>query len=167
MASEVYQYNGPDFSLSRDGVRFVLPAKFRKTVKESSGNRPILCLAQHHKWPCLTGFGASRGDNIAELLAQEAQKAKDTGQEFDYDTREMQLSAFDKVPFDESGRFVLPGYLVEIGDVKDELYFQGSGQLVLIWSPKVLYAMEGPEWRLAQAACRELSAKAHTKADKA
>ena len=45
MASMPYIYSGQGFSLQRDKNRFVLPAAFRSTLKESSGG-PVVCLGK-------------------------------------------------------------------------------------------------------------------------
>ncbi len=165
MASEPYQYRGREFSHQRDKLRFVLPARFRKTVKESSGNRSILCIDQHHRWPCLIGFGLSRAEDFGNILKEEAQDAKDNGTPFDRELRQSQLNGFDELPFDDSGRFILTAYLGEIANVTTKLFFQGAGSVFTIWSPESLYKM-GPEWAVSQAACRQLELENLPKAAK-
>jgi MraZ protein len=165
MASQPYQYRGQDFSLLRDKGRFVLPAPFRRTVRESSANRPVLCLVKHHRWPCLIGFGLSRADSFGELLDQEQADAERKGADFDRELRETQLNSFREVPFDDSGRFVLPAYLAELGAIDSRIFFQGAGPVVQLWSPDRLAAM-GEGWENAQAACRHLAAEALAKDSK-
>jgi MraZ protein len=147
MASQPYSYNGTGFSLLRDKGRFVLPPQFRKTVKDSSGDKAVLCLDKHDRWPCLIGFGLSRKDGFEAQLDREEDLAAKRGQD----------------PFDDSGRFVLPDYLAELAKVEDQLYFQGAGQFFVIFSPAELAKM-GVGWEGAQAACRQLAAEAAGKA---
>jgi len=165
MASQPYQFSGQDFSLLRDKGRFVLPALFRKTVKESSENRPIFCIDSHHRWPCLIGFGLSRARTFDELLDREEREAERKGIEFDRDLRETQLNSFRQVPFDDSGRFVLPTFLAELGHIDDQIFFQGAGQVVQLWSPARLAEM-GTGWENPQAACRQLAAEVLAKGGK-
>jgi MraZ protein len=164
MASQPYNYSGQGFSLLRDKGRFVLPPQFRKTVKESSGNRAVLCLAKHDRWTCLTGFGLSRRDGFEAQLDREETLAAQRGQDFDRELRSVQLNGFSEIPFDESGRFVLPDYLAELARVEDQLYFQGAGQFFVIWSPGQLAEM-GAGWEGAQAACRQFATEAAGKAN--
>lgn len=149
----------------RDKGRFVLPSQFRKTVKESSANRPILCLDKHNRWPCLIGFGLSREDTFDDLLDREQAEADKKGVEFDREQRETQLSSFREVPFDDSGRFVLPVYLAELARIESQIFFQGAGQVVQLWSPDELAKM-GDEWENQKAACRQLASEALAKAAK-
>ena len=163
MASQPYNYNGTGFSLLRDKGRFVLPPQFRKTVKDSSGDKSILCLDKHDRWTCLIGFGLSRKDGFEAQLDREEDLAAKRVQDFDRELRGVQLNGFAQMPFDDSGRFVLPEYLAELAKVEDQLYFQGAGQFFVIFSPAELSKM-GQGWEGAQAACRQLAAEAASKA---
>lgn len=159
MASTPFQYRGQDFSLLRDKGRFVLPARFRKTVKDSSAGRPVICLLRHNRWPCISGFGLSLADDFDALLDREQAEAERKQHDFDRELRETQLNSVIEVPFDDSGRFVLPTYLAEQVNVGDQLYFQGAGPMLQLWSPEEMARM-GPGWENQQAACRQLAAEA-------
>jgi MraZ protein len=159
MASQPFRYSGQGFSLQRDKGRFVLPAPFRKTARESSGNRPTLCLAAHDRWRCLIGFGLSRAETFEEQLEQEAADAARYNREFDRELRAMQLNNYTEVPFDDSGRFVLPQYLADPAGIGDEIYFQGSGANLVIFAPDELYKM-GDGFQGFQNACRHMQAEA-------
>ncbi len=149
----------------RDKGRFVLPSRFRKTIKESSAGRPVLCLLRHNRWPCLSGFGLSFAESFDDLLDREQAEADRRGTDFDRELRETQLNSVIEVPFDDSGRFVLPGYLGELGNIDDQLYFQGAGSMLQLWSPGELARM-GPGWENQQAACRQLASEALAKGGK-
>ena len=166
MAGQPYRYRGQDFSLLRDKGRFVLPAPFRKTIKESSASRPVICLDKHNRWPCLIAFGLSRADDFDDLLLKEQAEAERHDRAFDWETRETQLNSFREVPFDESGRFVLPTYLAELAEIREQIFFQGAGPVIQLWSPDKLAGM-GPDWINQQAACRQLAAEALAKGAKA
>ena len=160
--SRPYTYRGEDFFLQRDKNRFVLPTLFRSTVRDSSGGQQILVLAQHHRWTCLTGFGLSRVEEFPEVLERERKRAAEAGEPFDYDTRLMQLWGVFEIPFDGSGRFILPDYVATIANIDKEIYFHGSGEYFLLWNPDEL-AKAGPGLEAAQAACTALAAKERAK----
>jgi MraZ protein len=61
-----------------------------------------------------------------------------------------QLWSFSEVPFDASGRFVLPEHLAELCGIGEGICFLGGGQFFTLWSPKQLYAM-GAGWEGQQA----------------
>jgi MraZ protein len=153
-------YSGQAYSPAGDKGRFVLPAAFRKAVKESSGDNRMLCLAAHDRFTCLIGFGLSRVAQLHAQLEREEERAIRLGlHDFDRDVRAQQLFGFEQLPFDESGRFVMPEYLRDLGKIGDGLFFHGAGDFFFIWNPDELARM-GPEWKGAQAACARLRAAA-------
>lgn len=139
----------------------MLPPAFRKVFAEY-GDDKVLCLAKHERWPCLRGFSLSLTHSIEEQLDREEAYADKRQQDFDRELRGSQLLTFSEVPFDSSGRFVLPDHLSGMGGIGDAIYFQGGTPFMTLWDPQKLYAM-GPEWENAQAICRTLAADALSK----
>lgn len=162
MAGQPLIYRGQGFSLRRDKNRFVLPNLFRGTVKASSGDKPILCLAKHESWNCLVGYGLSRTHEFEDIIEQERQFAMQAGVPFDRDMKAMTLYNYHEIPFDGSGRFVLPEDLAILAEVEDQLYFQGAGQYFFVFAPAALAAMTEPQFKGAQVSCASL-AKAELK----
>lgn len=158
-ATQPISYSGQGFSLRGEKSRFVLPPQFRKTVRESSGGNRVLCIAKHERWNCLTGFGLSRKDDLAAQIDREELLAIQQGKEFDRDLRATQLYGFSEVPFDDSGRFVIPDHLLHLASVSDGLFFQAAGGFFTLWNPDELAKM-GAGWEGAQAACANLAAEA-------
>lgn len=155
-------YSGQGFSLRGEKGRFVLPPQFRKSVRESSGGNRTLCLAKHERWNCLAGFGLSRADLFAAQLDREETIALQAGRDFDRDLRATQLYGFAEVPFDDSGRFIMPEHLIDLGRVGEGLFFSGAGSFFTLWNPDELARM-GAGWEGAQAACAMLAAEAGAK----
>ena len=162
MAQQGFSFHGVGFSLRGDKDRFVLPAAFRKLVKDASHGSRILCVAKHERWPCLTGFGTARVEDLPAQVAREETAALTRSMPFDPEMRLAQLHTFLELPFDESGRFVLPGHLAQLAGLGTEAYFNGNGPFFTIWNPPALMAM-GPGWEPMQAACRALSDEAKAK----
>ena len=159
MAQRPNGYSGQGFSLRGEKNRLALPSAFRKAVTDSSGGERVLCVAKHDRWKCLTGFGLSRTERFEDYLDREEERATRLGNDFDRDLRSMQLWGFEQIPFDASGRFVLPDHLAELGNLRDEVFFHGAGEFFTVWSPDELYAM-GPQLDLAKASCRRFQADA-------
>jgi len=149
-------YSGQGFSLKGEKNRLALPAAFRKAVTDSSAGERVLCLAKHDRWKCLTGFGLSRTASFETALDREEERATRLGRDFDRDLRSMQLWGFERIPFDASGRFILPDHLADVGKLRDEVFFHGAGEFFTLWGPDELYAM-GEGWEGPQAACRKLA----------
>lgn len=147
-------YSGQAYSPAGDKGRFVLPPLFRKAVRDSSDGK-VLCLAKHDRWNCLIGFGLSRKQELEAQLDREEEMSIRLSKEFDRDLRSVQLFSFTEVPFDDSGRFVMPDHLRALAGIEDGLYFQGAGRFFTMWNPVTLDGMGG-EWDAAKAACASL-----------
>ncbi|MDP3550710.1 MAG: division/cell wall cluster transcriptional repressor MraZ [Novosphingobium sp.] len=150
---------GQGFSPRGEKGRFVLPADFRADIFTASANARVLCLDKHPRLPCLTGFGLSRLADFAAEIDREEEKKLRLGQDFDRDAAEGQVYGFYRASYDDSGRFVLPDYLSELGQVEDGLYFHGGGRQITIWNPRILFE-QGEAWAIAQAGCRAKMAEA-------
>lgn len=142
----------------------MLPPALRKQVAASSDGR-VLCLAKHERWNCLIGFGLSRRDDFEAQIDREEDRALRLGRDYDPDLRRMQLFAFTELPFDSSGRFVLPDHLATLGAIDDGIYFHGAGPFIHVWNPAQLAKM-GEGWEAPQSYCRTLAAEAAAKANK-
>lgn len=158
-AARPISYSGQGFSLLGEKGRFVLPPDFRKAVRDSGQGERVLCLAKHPRWKCLTGFGLSRVAEFESELDREERIALERGVDFDRDMRAQQLYGFARVPFDDSGRFVLPERYFRLGGLTDRVFFQGGGKSFTIWNPEELAKM-GEGWIDAQEACADLEAQA-------
>lgn len=157
-------FSGQAFSLRGEKGRFVLPPAFRNAVKASSEGR-VLCLTAHDRWDCLIGFGLSRQAEFEALLDREEESAYKFGRDFDRETRAIQLNSFAQMPFDDSGRFIMPDYLQGLGEIEDQLFFQGGGTFFTVWNPAKLYEM-GKDMAVSKAACRALEKEASGKGKK-
>lgn len=146
------------FAPRGDKSRYVLPADFRKTVYASSGNERILGLTKHHKWDCLVGFGTSREDEFEEIIAKETKRQTDLGKDFEVEAFAHSLGGYEPVPFDPSGRWVMPIYLSEVSGIGEEMFLHGAIDTFTLWHPENLYAMESPAFDAAKAACRRMQA---------
>jgi len=158
VAVKVSGYSGQGFSARGEKGRYVLPPAFRNAIAPGK----TLCIAKHDRWSCLTGFGLDRTDNFEAQLDREEESALRLGKEFDRELRSTQLWTFSEVPFDSSGRFVMPDHLAELVGIDAGICFLGGGQFLTLWSPKQLYKM-GQGWEGQQAVCRKLEAEAKGK----
>ena len=152
-------FSGQGFSLIGEKGRFVLPPDFRKAVRDSGEGERVLCLARHPRWKCLTAFGLGRVDEFEAELNREEGIALERGLDYDRDFRSQQMYGFGRVPFDDSGRFVLPErYARQVG-LDGAAFFQGGGKMFTIWNPDELARM-GAGWQDAIEACADLQAQA-------
>ncbi|MCB2077446.1 MAG: division/cell wall cluster transcriptional repressor MraZ [Novosphingobium sp.] len=160
-------FSGQDFSLLRDKNRFVLPPQFRRTLRALNNDTPSMLLLMHDEWPCLVGFAHSRVQQLEAEIDAEADLAARAGREFDREERSLELYAYEPVPFDNSGRFVLPETLAIPAEIEDQVFFRGGGKFFTIWAPHQLETMDDVKiWKNAKIVCRALAKKALEKAGK-
>ena len=161
MSGEVFEgFSGYGFSLKDEKGRFAIPVDFRADLRLSSDSKTV-CLDIHPEWECVSAFGISRKRDFNALIEQARQDALAAGKPFDRLTWQAQFKAFDKVAFDDSGRFIMPPDLVETYEIDDALYWHSLGDHIAIFTPATLYE-RGPEFMRAR--CRRLEREARAKA---
>ena len=64
------------------------------------------------------------------------------------------------VPYDETGRCVLPPMMRELGEIAGRALFLGTGDTFEIWNPDALLAQPGLDPRMARLVRAQLAAKA-------
>ena len=164
MTGKSCKFSGYGFSLRGEKNRFVLPPSFRNKIHDASGER-VLCLVKHEAYRCLVGFGTNYTEELEERFEREEANAFDKGIEFDSIARRMELFAFEEMPFDNSGRFILPEHLVKVAGLSDSFCVVGAGKIFTLWAPEELYKM-GDRLAAMQEACRSLEAEARAKGKK-
>ena len=147
-------FSGYGFSLRGEKNRFVLPPAFRNAIQDSTGNR-TLCLGFNQKPRCLTGFGLNRAEDLEAQVERERESAISQGKPFDEFDLRRQLFSFEQIPFDSSGRFVMPDYLIDSARIDDAICVIGFGKYFTIWAPQALYMMDDT-YAPQMAACRAL-----------
>lgn len=120
--------------------RVALPAPMRVIVERQAGERALL-LSDDPVRGCLRAADNGWSDRLYDRLAAEAESARAAGREVDYE--EVGANAFghfDEVPFDQSGRFILPPFLRGKGGLTDLAFFWGAGDTIEVWDPRTLLA---------------------------
>jgi MraZ protein len=148
------RYNGSDISLKGGMDRFVLPAEFRRSVRESGRGERTLCFQLSDELPCLIGFGLSRQDDFEAKLDREEELARDRGEPYNRTLRSTQLFGFRTVTFDDSGRFIMPPRFLSAVGITDRIFFAAAGEEFLMFDPETLFGL-GDEWRHLKIACEE------------
>ncbi|MFN4113862.1 MAG: division/cell wall cluster transcriptional repressor MraZ [Sphingomonadaceae bacterium] len=161
MSGEEFEgFSGYGFSLKDEKGRFAIPVDFRTDLKNSSAAKTI-CLDIHPEWECVSAFGLSRKRDFGALIEQARQDAAAANKPFDRLTWQAQLNAFDKVAFDDSGRFIMPPDLVETFAIDDALYWHSVGDHIVVFTPETLYD-RGPAFMRPR--CHRLEREARAKA---
>jgi MraZ protein len=121
--------------------RVSVPA-FLRSVIERRGDARTITLAKHESFPALSAYdpayAALKHSKLERLLEKEE---TNPDAQLDYEQRNlMAFAATEEVPYDSSGRIVLPPMMRRKGGIDDLALFLGTGETFQIWNPKLFLA---------------------------
>ena len=121
--------------------RVSVPA-FLRSVIERRGDARTIVLAKHEVFPCLSAydpaFAALKYAKLERLAEKEETQASS---ELDQARRAlMAFGATEEVPYDSSGRILIPPMMRRKGGLDDLALFIGAGETFQLWNPKAFLA---------------------------
>ena len=121
--------------------RVSVPA-FLRSVIERRGDARTIVLAKHEQFAALSAYdpayAALKHAKLERLLEKEE---TDRNAQLEYEQRNlMAFAATEEVPYDSSGRIVLPPMMRKKGQLDDLALFIGVGETFQIWNPKLFLA---------------------------
>ena len=121
--------------------RVSVPA-FLRSVIERRGDARTIVLARHDSFPALAAYDPAYAALKHAKLERLAEKQEtDPAADLDYARRTMMaFGATEEVPYDSSGRIVLPPMMRAKGEIEDLALFIGVGETFQIWNPKLFLA---------------------------
>ena len=119
--------------------RVSIPA-FLRSVIERRGDARTIVLAKHEAFPCLSaydpGYAALKHSKLERLLEKEETNPDSA---LEYQQRNlMAFAATEEVPYDSSGRILMPPMMRRKGEIGGLALFLGTGETFQIWSPQRL-----------------------------
>ena len=131
--------------------RVAIPPDLRSTIEKNSEER-IFFLAQDDSDPCLIGYDLGWQRHLAVEIKNDEDAERVAGRQFDRkNSGRRAFSIAERTPFDNSGRFVLSGYLREEFHFGEVAFFNGVGSVFEIWQPQTLLAAPNVDDRLKRA----------------
>ena len=121
--------------------RVSVPA-FLRSVIERRGDARTIVLAKHEAFPALSAYdpayAALKHAKLERLLEKE-ETSPDA--QLDYEQRnQIAFAATEEVPYDSSGRIVLPPMMRRKGGIEELALFLGAGETFQVWNPKLFLA---------------------------
>lgn len=136
------RYQGDGIGLVDDKGRVAIPSALRATLaanapKANGKDGGTIIIGAHQKNPCLVAYDPGYVDILAaQLDAREAAHTSADG-EFDYNIKRRAASG-EAVPFDGSGRFIMPAFPRFHAGIGEHAFFYGVLDYIEIWDPKTL-----------------------------
>ena len=145
--SERVDYVGKGIGLVDDKGRVAIPNSLRTALAQNAP-RPdgkdggSVYVGVHPDLPCLIGFDRGYLEELKIGLEKRRSEAgARTGSPEHYAPRMRGISA-ELVPFDGSGRFILPAVERELAEITDAAIFLGDLESFMIWDPRTMQASE-------------------------
>ena len=115
---------------------------FLRSVIERRGDARTIVLAKHDSFPCLSAYdpayAALKHEKMERLLEKQE---TDPAAELEHARRTMMaFGATEEVPYDSSGRIIVPPMMRRKGQLDDLALFVGVGETFQIWNPKLFLA---------------------------
>ncbi|MDO7842026.1 division/cell wall cluster transcriptional repressor MraZ [Sphingomonas immobilis] len=140
-------YQGDGFGLVDDKGRVAIPSSLRSSLAQNAP-RPdgkdggTVIIGVHQKNKCLVAYDPGFLKVLTSRLdAREAANTSDDG-EFNYNIKRGAAQG-EALPFDGSGRFIMPGFPRFHANIAEHAFFYGVIDYFEIWDPKTLLATEG------------------------
>lgn len=120
--------------------RLSVPAFVRTTIERGSEARAII-VGAHDVSPCLVAYGRNFARNLyAEIERRRlSQEEKGGTLEEHYARARRTFGMTEEVPYDTSGRIILPPMMRRKGAIDDLALFIGIGDRVEIWNPRTAF----------------------------
>jgi len=138
--------------------RVGIPAPLRATIERNSAGQKLLLLGVNESDGCLTGADTNQSDAAFARIEREQERAL----EHDRAPRLVAspLVTFgitEEIPFDASGRFILPSFFRDEAGLAEWAFFIGKGDHFEIWNPQRL--LDGSGEAIVQRAVRSCFAQ--------
>jgi MraZ protein len=124
--------------------RLSVPAFIRQKVERRSDEK-LLVLSLHPEFPCLVGYDA----NYSAVMQDKAEKklGDNPDAEAELDLQASMFAGTVDVPYDPSGRIIMPPRLKRRADIADLAMFVGMGGEFQIWNPQAALKSKSPALR--------------------
>ena len=146
-------FNGSALNAVDAKGRLSVPAFIRSVVERRSDSRTLI-IGAHEVDPCLTAYDR----NYARNLFQEAERRRLIEEAADprahFARARRTFGVTEEVPYDSSGRIVLPTLMRRKGRIEDLALFVGTGGTFEIWNPQL--ALESGDADLRELAAYRL-----------
>ncbi len=118
--------------------RVAIPAGMRQAI-EANGDGRNLIIAKHESDDCLIGHDRGWSALLHARLERTEDREADAGRDYSrYNPARRAFGLVEDVPYDASGRFILPPMLKDRAKLTDLALFLGTGDTFEIWNPRIL-----------------------------
>lgn len=147
--SERENYQGYGLQAVDEKGRVAIPASLRGSVEannpddgEGKSIRKLI-LSTHPRENCLIGYDLRYTTHLAERLTERERNQPAADGDIDYNIKRKGGGAAESLPFDASGRFILPAFPRFQAKIGAYALFWGVLDFFEIWDPQTLIECDG------------------------
>jgi len=123
--------------------RVAIPAGLRAVIEKNSATK-MLMLSKHESDPCLSGYDREYSRILHSKLEKREDEDRAAGRvPSRHNINRMAFGLVEEIPFDGSGRFILPAFMRKKAGLEDLAFFLGAGDTFEVWNPHRLLEAEG------------------------
>ena len=139
-------FNGSALNAVDAKGRLSVPAFIRSVVERRSDARAII-IGVHEVDPCLTAYDRNYARNLYNENERRrlGEEGRDPQAHFARARRTFGIT--EEVPYDSSGRIILPPMMRKKGQIEDLALFVGVGGTFEIWNPRLALAADDEDLR--------------------
>lgn len=150
-------YQGSGLALVDDKGRVAIPNALRGTLAENSPRADgkdggTIIIAAHEEAPCLIAYDPAYVAELKRELNERVALSRGPDGRIDHNIKRGGANG-EAVPFDGSGRFIMPGFPRFYANIGANAFFWGTLDYIEIWDPATLVATPGLSPQMV-AACR-------------
>lgn len=121
--------------------RLSIPSDLRAPLIHNSGGARELMIGDEPGLPCMVAYDRAWSLALKARFEDDLKFARDNGEEVNRAVSALTtFGNVDSVQFDEAGRFILPGFVIEDLELTDFAFFSGAADVFHIWNPRQLIA---------------------------
>ena len=140
-------YQGDGIGLVDDKGRVSIPAALRQTLsqnypKANGKDGGTVIIGTHETQRCLIAYDPAWVDTLAARAEKRETENVGPGGAIDYNVKR-RAAVGEAVPFDGSGRFIMPAFQRHFARIKEHAFFIGVFDHIEIWDPQSLIAADG------------------------
>jgi len=155
--SERGDYQGSGLALVDDKGRVAIPNALRSTLAENAPRADgkdggTVIIAAHEDQPCLIAYDPAYIAELKRELNERVALSRGPDGKVDHNIKRGGANG-EAVPFDGSGRFIMPGFPRFYANIGGHAFFWGTLDYIEIWDPKTLLSTPGIAPQM-DAACR-------------
>jgi MraZ protein len=140
-------YQGGGIGLVDDKGRVAIPNSLRSTLAENAPRSDgkdggTIIVAVHEDQPCLVAYDPAYLRELKAELDKRIELSRGVDGKVDHNIKRNGANG-EAVPFDGSGRFIMPGFPRFHANIGPHAFFWGTFDTIEIWDPKTLLSTPG------------------------